>query len=68
MGLLYKVGLDAQGSAFDKPEAVLHGARQMAISEMAAEPEVRKFVRNKFMAEAVISTGSPSQAAAVYVA
>ncbi|BDA45673.1 Transcription elongation factor SPT6 [Coccomyxa sp. Obi] len=49
------------GSAFDKPEAVLHGARQMAISEMAAEPEVRKFVRNKFMAEAVISTEPTAQ-------
>ncbi len=58
---LYEVELDAQGSAFDKPEAVLHGARQMAISEMAAEPEVRKFVRNKFMEKAVISTGQCRQ-------
>ncbi|CAL8470742.1 g10284 [Coccomyxa elongata] len=49
------------GSAFDKPEAVLHGARQMAISEMAAEPEVRKFVRNKFMEKAVISTDPTAQ-------
>ena len=46
-----------QNSPFDQPEKVLHGASQMAVAELAAEPRVREFVRDVFQETAVISTG-----------
>lgn len=62
----YSTVMHAQGSAFDTPEALLHGARQMAVSEIIAEPEVRRFIRNRFVPAAVITTGVHSNTAITF--
>ncbi|KAJ4980659.1 hypothetical protein NE237_031496 [Protea cynaroides] len=41
---------------FGTPQAVLKGARHMAAVEISCEPLVRKYVRNLYVKEAVIST------------
>jgi hypothetical protein len=48
---------DAQGTGLGTPEAVLAAACKMAVSELAAEPEVCRFIRTHFMENATISTG-----------
>ncbi|KAK8629741.1 hypothetical protein V6N13_078570 [Hibiscus sabdariffa] len=41
---------------FDTPQSVLKGARHMAALEISCEPSVKKYVRNIYMVNAVVST------------